>query len=56
VSAAWVVVASVPQVDGGVREVLVERKHAREVREVLRQDPSRVDGLWCPVRTREAQS
>lgn len=55
-SAAWVVVASIPQLDGKLREVLVERKNAAEVREVLRQDPARVDGLWCPTRTREVQS
>jgi hypothetical protein len=53
---AWVVVARIPQADGGVREVLVESKHAREVREVLRQDLTRVDGLWCQTRTREALS
>jgi hypothetical protein len=56
VSVTWVVVARIPQVDGGVREVLVERKHSAEVREVLRQDPARIDGLWCPTRTREVQS
>ena len=55
-SAAWIVVARIPQVDGRVREVLVERRHAREVREVLRLDPARVDGLWCTTRTREVQS
>jgi hypothetical protein len=56
VSASWVVVARIPQVDGGTREVLVERRSAAEVREALRLDPARVDGLWCPVRTREVQS
>ena len=50
---AWVVVARIPQMGGAVREVLVERRHAREVREVLREDPARIDRLWCPVRTRE---
>ena len=49
----WVVVARIPQVDGAVREVLVERRHAREVRDVLRQDPARIDGLWVPTRVRE---
>lgn len=53
---AWEVVARIPQVTGGVREVLVERRHAAEVREALRQDPARIDGLWCPVRTREVAS
>ena len=55
-SAAWIVVARIPQVDGRVREVLVESKHAGEVRAVLRHDPARIDGLWCPTRTREVQS
>ncbi len=50
---AWVVIARIPQMGGAVREVLVERRHAREVREVLREDPARIDRLWCPVRTRE---
>lgn len=49
----WVVVASIPQVGGTVREVLVPGREAREVREVLRQDPARVERLWCPVRVRE---
>jgi hypothetical protein len=56
VSAEWVVVARIPQVGGGVREVLVERTYAAEVRAVLRQDPARIDGLWCPRRTREVRS
>lgn len=51
---AWVVVARVPQADSGIREVLVESKHAAEVREVLRNDPARIERLWCPSRTREA--
>ena len=54
-SGGWVVVARIPQIDGRVREVLVERGNAREVSEVLRQDPARVDSLWCPTRTREVQ-
>jgi hypothetical protein len=52
----WVVVAQIPQVDGAIREVRVEQRHASEVREVLRQDPARVERLWCPVQTREAAS
>ncbi len=50
---SWVVVASIPQIDGGIREVLVERRHAAEVRETLRQDPARIDGLWCATRVRD---
>jgi len=49
----WVVVARILQVDGAVREVLVERRHAREVRDALREDPARIDGLWVPTRVRE---
>jgi len=55
VSARWLVVARIPQIDGRIREVLVRACDAREVREVLRQDPARVDGLWCPTRTRDAE-
>ena len=53
---AWVVVARIPQINGRTREVLVERRHAREVREVLRLDPARIDGIWCPKQTRDVQS
>jgi len=49
----WVVVARIPQVDGAVREVLVQSRHAREVRDVLRQDPARIERLWVPTRVRE---
>lgn len=55
-SGGWVVAARIPQLGGAVREVLVERRHAREVREVLKQDPARIDALWCPTSTREVQS
>lgn len=55
-SERWVVVATIPQIDGGVREILVRTRDAREVREVLRLDSARIDGLWCPTRVREVQS
>lgn len=49
----WVTVARIPQIDGGTRIVQVERKNAAEVKEALRDDPARIDGLWCPIRTRD---
>jgi len=49
----WTVVATGPQVGGGVRQVLVPARHAAEVREELRRDPARIDGLWCAVRVRD---
>jgi hypothetical protein len=51
----WVVVARIPQGDGGMREVLVQQKYASEVEKALWSDPTRIDGLWCPVRTRDVQ-
>jgi hypothetical protein len=58
VSAAkgWTEVARIPQANGSTRVVYVESRNAREVREVLRQDPTRIDGLWCPTRVSEVQS
>lgn len=53
-TARWVVVATLPQVGGGVRHVAVRARDAAEVRRVLREDPSRVERLWVPVRVTEA--
>lgn len=49
----WVIVVQIPQIGGSVREVLVRKSDAAEVREVLRDDPSRVERLWCEHRVRE---
>lgn len=54
-SVKWTVVATIPQVDGGAREVLVPSSRASEVREVLRQDPARVERLWVPTRLRDVR-
>lgn len=49
----WVVVARIPQLDGGMREVLVEKCNASEVKRVIQADPVRVQRLWCPTQVRD---
>lgn len=52
---AWVVVARMPQADGVIHEVMVEREHVAEARRTLDWRGATADWLTCPVRIREVR-